>query len=450
MHFVTIAPILPGVISGGFKAARSGAKGGGPPREGARVSSALILLPLGYILFHSSYEASFGKISLNLEVIAILFAWFAALLRKPDLAPLIRFLSFFLLLGVGVTLAALRSGGLAGPLYFIQAMLFLSAALLPAALGFNRRDTRLLIFAFLALFALKLAFTNLAFGSATSDYTATTTYSFHVEGRSIRRAAILNFHANAFALLATIMTLYSLYLYVSSNKRLYMILYALHAAVSAHIILLTFSRSGFIAFGYTALVGLLILQHRRSSRLVGLFVAGAVVAGAAALLFDKALISYFFEQRLLAITQAAATNPRVEYAQYAFRAWSAAGPADWFFGAGFMHYYTDSTWPAILLNLGFVGVAVSLAGLCAIVRRIIRVARIDPETALVLAAILGALLIYGFSTEFWSVRKVLIPAALLFGLVYHDVRLAIGANVRPPSRKRSLQAAFQQRYVLQK
>ena len=121
-------------------------------RTPALITPALALFPLGLALFHSSYEMSVGPVALNFEVLAILFAWFAALLRSPALNPLIGFLAYFLILSVGVATNAVRAGEISGPLYFFQGMLFLSVALLPAALGLTRRECRLTAAVFLALF----------------------------------------------------------------------------------------------------------------------------------------------------------------------------------------------------------------------------------------------------------------------------------------------------------
>lgn len=407
------------------------------PQEGGRrtrasISPALALFPLGLALFHSSYEMSVGPAALNFEVLAILFAWFAALLRSPTLNPLIGFLAYFLILSVGVATNALRAGEISGPLYFFQGMLFLSVALLPAALGLTRRECRLTAAVFLALFLIKLAMTNLSFGAATSEYAASTQFTFNIEGQAVRRAAILNFHANAFALVATIMTLYSLFLYLSANNRLLLLLYAVHVGITANIVLLTFSRSGFMSFLFTSLIAFGAIQMKRSSQLIGLLAVGGVVAGALILVTDNVLIRYFFEQRMENFTSQAAENKRIGFIQRAAADWAEAGAFDWIFGSGFMHHYTDSTWPAILLNLGLIGVAVLLTALFAIGKAVIRIGRNRPDSAILLLAILCSLFLYGFSTEFWAVRKVLAPAALLFGIVYHEARLAGIEQARRP------------------
>ena len=404
-------------------------------RTPALITPALALFPLGLALFHSSYEMSVGPVALNFEVLAILFAWFAALLRSPALNPLIGFLAYFLILSVGVATNAVRAGEISGPLYFFQGMLFLSVALLPAALGLTRRECRLTAAVFLALFLIKLAMTNLSFGAATSDYAASTQFTFNIEGQAVRRAAILNFHANAFALAATIMTLYSLFLYLSANNRLLLLLYAIHVGITANIVLLTFSRSGFMSFLFTSLIALGAIQMKRSSQLIGLLAVGGIVIGALMLVTDNVLISYFFEQRMENFASQAAENKRIGFIQRAAADWAAAGPFDWVFGSGFMHHYTDSTWPAILLNLGLIGVAVLLAALLAIAKGVVRTWRVKPDSAVLLIAVLCSLFLYGFSTEFWAVRKVLAPAALLFGIVYHEARLVAIEQARRPVRQ---------------
>lgn len=399
------------------------------------ISPAIALLPLGVALFHSSYEMAMGPATLSFEVLAILFAWFAAFMRSPPLNSLLRFLAYFLIVSIGVILNALRTGEIFGPLYFFQGMLFLSVALLPAVLGLTRRECLRIAFIFLALFLIKLAMTNLSFGTATSDYDAPTQFTFNIGGQAVRRAAILNFHANAFALTATMMTLYSLFLYLLKNNRFFLVFYAVHVGVTANIVLLTFSRSGFMSFAIATIIALCAIQSKRSSQFIGLLFAGGVVACALAFVIDTTLISYFFETRMEGFTSQATENKRVGFVQRAAADWAAAGPFDWIFGSGFMHHYTDSTWPAIPLNLGFIGVGVLLAGVYALGKCVLRTWRIKRDSAILLLAVLCALFLYGFSTEFWAVRKVLAPAALLFGLVHHEARLSGIQQARRPVRQ---------------